>query len=208
MYCTNCGVRVGDVNFCFRCGAEVHRERERGSWDDERSPGSDDRRDRSDARERWDRYDERDRRDRQDERDERGQREPGWGGMGRARRKAEEYIRDPQRMQQLFSTALNKAGSSRGDSKVFNEIWEHLQVAARLVQASLRGEYTGLSGKNLTLIVAALIYYISPVDIIPDFLPIAGMLDDVTVLTFALRSLKGELEAFKEWERSRGRNID
>ena len=188
MYCTNCGARVGDVNFCQRCGVEMKRDRASGTQAEEPSP-----------RREWSAD------------DEPRARKPssvpgaGWGGLGGARRKAEEYVRDPQRAQELFTTALNKTSARRGDSKLLDEVWEYLQVAGRLVQASIRGEYTGLSGRNLTLIVGAILYYISPIDIIPDFLPIAGLLDDVTVLAFALRSLKGELETFKEWERERGK---
>jgi uncharacterized membrane protein YkvA (DUF1232 family) len=45
----------------------------------------------------------------------------------------------------------------------------------------------------------------SPIDIIPDFIPIAGLFDDVGVLAFALRSLKGEIDVFQEWEQEHGR---
>ena len=104
--------------------------------------------------------------------------------------------------------ALGKANARRSTQGVIDDIWDYLQVAARLVQAAVRGEYTGLSGKSLTLIVAAIIYYVSPIDIIPDFIPIAGLLDDATVLAFALRSIKGELDTFKQWEAERGRGTD
>ena len=167
MFCTNCGARVGDVNFCQRCGTAVKRD------------------DADDTA--------------------RASRAPGSQAFGAARRKAEEYVRDPQRTQKLLETALSKANSRRNDQGMLDEIWEYLQLAARLVQASVRGEYTGLSGKSLLLIIAAIIYYVSPIDVIPDFIPIAGLLDDVSVLAFALRSIKDELDAFKEWEADRGR---
>ncbi len=122
-----------------------------------------------------------------------------------ARRKAEEYVRDPKRTQELLTTALNKASSRRNGDGPLDEIWEYLQLAARLIQASMSREYTGLSGKSLTLIVGAILYYVSPIDIIPDFLPIAGLLDDISILAFALRSIKTELDAFREWEIEHGR---
>lgn len=135
----------------------------------------------------------------------RARRATSSGAFGNARRKAEDYVRDPQRTQELLAMALGKANARRGAQGVLDDIWDYLQVAARLVQAAVRGEYTGLSGKSLTLIVGAIIYYVSPIDVIPDFVPIAGLLDDATVLAFALRSLKGELDAFKQWEADRER---
>ncbi len=70
---------------------------------------------------------------------------------------------------------------------MLDEVWEYLQTAARLVQAAVAGEYKGLSGKRLALIIGALIYFASPVDIIPDFIPIAGLVEDVIVVVLALR---------------------
>lgn len=167
MFCTNCGAKIGDVNFCYRCGTPVKRD---PPPNEDRAAGA------ADSR-----------------------------AFGSARRKAEDYARDPRRTQELLTTALNKASSRRGDQKIMDEIWEYLQLAARLVQASVRGEYKGLSGKSLTLIIGAILYYVSPIDVVPDFIPIAGLLDDVSILAFALRSIKGELESFKEWEAQRGR---
>ena len=140
----------------------------------------------------------------EEERSGRGSRSNAWND---ARRKAEEYVRDPKKTQDLITTALNKASARRsGGEGVLDDIWEYLQLLSRLVQASLSREYTGLSGKSLTLIVAAVLYYVSPIDIIPDFLPIAGLLDDVSVLAFALRSIKSELDAFRQWEIEQGRS--
>ena len=180
MYCTNCGARLGNVNFCGRCGAAVQRDNEGSASHARPEPPRDD-------------Y------------SERSEREPRSRGFGNAKRKAEEYVRDPQRTQELLSSALKKANARRNDQKLTDEIWDYLQTTVRLVQATVRGEYTGLSPKNLTLIIAAILYYMSPIDIIPDFIPIAGLFDDVGVLAFALRSLKGEIEAFQEWEQEHGR---
>ena len=181
MYCTNCGARTGDVNFCQRCGVAVRRD------DDDREA-----RRRSSAS------------DRDDVRDEpkRGA-EPA--GKRSTRGRAEDYIRDPSRTQELLAAALSKASARRSTDGIVDEIWEYLQTVARLIQASVTGEYKGLSGKRLTLMIAAILYYVSPIDIIPDFFPVAGLLDDLGVLAFALRSMKDEIEAFKAWERDQGR---
>jgi len=180
MFCTNCGTRLGNVNFCPRCGTAVQRD-----------------------------YEEQARARREPPRDEefnRSEPEPRSSrGFGNTKRKAEDYVRDPQKTQELLTSALNKASSRRSDPKLTDEIWDYLQTAVRLVQATVRGEYTGLSSKNLMLIVGAIIYYISPIDLIPDIIPIAGLFDDVGVLAFALRSLKTEIETFKDWEREHGR---
>jgi uncharacterized membrane protein YkvA (DUF1232 family) len=45
-------------------------------------------------------------------------------------------------------------------------------------------------------VVAGLMYFLSPVDAIPDFIPVFGMLDDIAVLAWVMKSLSDELSAF------------
>lgn len=47
-----------------------------------------------------------------------------------------------------------------------------------------------------SIVLGALIYFISPLDSIPDFIPFAGYLDDLGVVTAVLKFLGKELNAF------------
>jgi len=47
--------------------------------------------------------------------------------------------------------------------------------------------------------VAGLMYFLSPIDAIPDFIPVFGMLDDIAVLAWVMKTLDGELSAFRAW---------
>lgn len=44
-------------------------------------------------------------------------------------------------------------------------------------------------------------YFLSPVDAIPDFIPVFGMLDDIAVLAWLMKVLDDELNAFREWRK-------
>jgi uncharacterized membrane protein YkvA (DUF1232 family) len=50
------------------------------------------------------------------------------------------------------------------------------------------------------MIGGGLLYFILPVDLIPDFIPIVGYLDDLAVLTTIMNSLKGEINAYRNWK--------
>ena len=51
------------------------------------------------------------------------------------------------------------------------------------------------------LIVAAILYFVTPIDLIPDAVPGAGLMDDATVLAFVLAKLEIELDRFSTWEK-------
>ena len=50
------------------------------------------------------------------------------------------------------------------------------------------------------LLVAALVYLVTPVDIIPDTLGALGFVDDVAVVQTAIEAVRSELDRFREWE--------
>ena len=59
------------------------------------------------------------------------------------------------------------------------------------------GRYRQYDAQALTLAVAAIAYAVSPLDLAPDFVPL-GLLDDATVVTWAISQLGVELEKYKE----------
>lgn len=81
---------------------------------------------------------------------------------------------------------------------------DDLRLLQALCLAYWRGEYRAISPKALVAVVAGLMYFLSPIDAIPDFLPLFGMFDDIAVLAWLMKTLADELDAFRAW-RSRQR---
>lgn len=50
-----------------------------------------------------------------------------------------------------------------------------------------------VSGRNKALIIGALGYFILPIDLIPDVIPVLGFTDDVTALTLAYNAIKASV---------------
>lgn len=61
------------------------------------------------------------------------------------------------------------------------------------------GRYREYNGKMLLLIVALLIYVVSPFDIIPDWLPGIGFLDDAALIGYIVNIADRELERYYRW---------
>ncbi len=77
----------------------------------------------------------------------------------------------------------------------------------RLVRAYAKGEYREISNRNLLFSVAGLIYLVSPLDFIPDFL-LGGWADDVAILMWVYANCRAEMEAFLDWEDRDKRKIE
>ena len=114
---------------------------------------------------------------------------------------AEAYARDPQRLRQLVEDAVGKINViPRGP---FADTWPYLMAMIRLIRAYHRAEYRDLTEENLRTVLAAIIYFVSPFDVIPDYVPIIGHIDDAVVISLALRSVRADLDTFMAWETAR-----
>ncbi|MGY3088268.1 uncharacterized membrane protein YkvA (DUF1232 family) [Hymenobacter sp. UYAg731] len=116
---------------------------------------------------------------------------------------AEGYIKQPTRLKSLLTDAYKKASDKNDVGTLAHEAWETLQTMFRLIKASMSGEYTGVPGTTVAAAVAVLIYFLSPIDLIPDFIPVLGLLDDVALVAWFSTTLKGEMDKFHEWELTR-----
>jgi len=113
------------------------------------------------------------------------------------KRKADKYRNDPKKTEGLLKEAEQKARKNPGP---ISGRMQDLATLLRLVRAYFSKEYTDVPWETIALAIGAIAYFVSPVDLIPDFIPVAGYLDDAAVLGFALASAANDLHNFREWE--------
>jgi uncharacterized membrane protein YkvA (DUF1232 family) len=122
------------------------------------------------------------------------------GAVEKARTKAEEYIRDPEKSKKLLDEALKKAKKKEKNKGPLADLWNNLTALFRLLQAYIHREYVDIPWASLVMVVVAIIYFVSPIDLIPDFIPVAGYIDDAAVIVFVLAQIKADLDNFLQWE--------
>ncbi|PZU81547.1 MAG: hypothetical protein DI529_15395 [Chryseobacterium sp.] len=76
---------------------------------------------------------------------------------------------------------------------------QKIPAVFRMIKLYYKGEYK-MKFTDILLPALALIYVISPIDIIPDFVPVIGALDDLAILAFAIPMLMKEVDKFLLWE--------
>ncbi len=72
-----------------------------------------------------------------------------------------------------------------------------LLANVRELYAMLRDHQYHLATRSKAIIIAALVYFIMPVDMIPDYIPLVGYVDDGMVLAAVMRVLVDEIDAYR-----------
>jgi curved DNA-binding protein CbpA len=87
----------------------------------------------------------------------------------------------------------------------FKKALESVRELYALFKDSVIGNYK-MHPANVAMIGGGLLYFILPADLIPDFIPIVGYLDDLAVLTTIMNSLKGEINEYRLWKKTGARD--
>ncbi len=118
-------------------------------------------------------------------------------------KKAERYLQHPMQVTKLLNDAFKKATAKKNLGALASEVWENLQLLSKMIKAATSGEYKGIPTTTLVGGIAVIIYFLSPIDLIPDIIPVIGLLDDASLLAWFMTSIKAELDRFKEWDEQR-----
>ena len=116
--------------------------------------------------------------------------------------KAKKIINDDEKLKKLIEDFLKKLKEISSDKKTSAKLNDSLRLFIRIINAYTSKEYTYVPWKTICLIVAGLIYFIYPVDLIPDFIPVSGLIDDIALIAWIYESIQDDIDNFLEWEKS------
>jgi uncharacterized membrane protein YkvA (DUF1232 family) len=117
--------------------------------------------------------------------------------FNKAKSKAKDYVGNPEKLNELINNASKKANNKKGP---LDAVWTQLMACFRLIKAYAKGNYREISWTSLVMIVASVIYFVMPVDLIPDFILFSGLLDDAALLGWTVKTFSSDIDAFIEWE--------
>lgn len=122
--------------------------------------------------------------------------------FAQAQQRARRLLKDPEALMKLARKAEGKAAGDR--SGALGGVLGELKALLRLIRSYAKGDYRQVSMQSMVVAVGAVLYVVSPIDVIPDFILGGGLLDDASVLAFAYSKIRHEVDAFLEWEQTQG----
>jgi uncharacterized membrane protein YkvA (DUF1232 family) len=123
----------------------------------------------------------------------------------RALERAATLVSGNRRVGRLVAAA---SAALQGRGGALGAVRRDAQALARVAREVIAGRYRALPKRSLVAIVAALLYFLDPLDMIPDFLPLFGFADDAAVLFWVASRVRKDLDAFLRWEVGQGPVID
>jgi len=104
---------------------------------------------------------------------------------------------------ELLSICRNTFRKLRNEDFFLPGLKENLKTSGRLIKAFALRSYRQASPKNFLLILAAVLYFINPFDLIPDAVVGFGLTDDAAIASAVFKVVEMEIKKFKDWEVNR-----
>ena len=117
----------------------------------------------------------------------------------RARKRAAEILNNQERLRNLLIQSKEKLSRLEINNINHSKLFGRVNLFIRMVKSHIKGDYR-MHWQSIVIIVAALVYFVTPIDLIPDLVPITGYVDDLSILLWVNATLQKEIDAFKLWE--------
>jgi len=117
--------------------------------------------------------------------------------------KAEKMLKDDKEIERLLQRLEKKM-------KVVPMVGNHLATVplmVSLLRSYVFGDYKDIPIGSIIAIVSALVYFVSPIDLIPDVIPGAGHIDDGLVVLACWNLVKSDADEYKEWRKKNNKEI-
>jgi uncharacterized membrane protein YkvA (DUF1232 family) len=104
---------------------------------------------------------------------------------------------DKEKVLKTLDSALLKTIDLESDKDEATTLTAKVKLFILMIKSYVKGEYREMPIKSLILILGGLIYFINPFDLIGDFFPGIGYVDDVTIILWILKSVEEDVLRFQ-----------
>lgn len=116
--------------------------------------------------------------------------------------RASRLLGRPFKVVTILNEVAEKLADHKSKDNKFRQLLDVMLTVVRLVRSYVSGEYRQIPTKTVISGLAVLLYVLSPIDLIPDFIPVIGFLDDLSLISWFVASFQTEITRFREWEQT------
>ena len=120
--------------------------------------------------------------------------------------RATKLLGKPFKVVTILNETADKLANKESKDNKFRQLFDVALTVVRLVRAYISGEYREVATSTVVSGLAVLLYVLSPIDLIPDFIPVLGFLDDLSLISWFVGKFQVEITRFREWEQT-GRQV-
>lgn len=124
-----------------------------------------------------------------------------------ASKKAIKLIASRNKMFALLNKAYTHFNNKENDQPMSQEVKDKFKTLLRLIRALYKKEYQDFPWGSLLKATTTIIYLVSPLDLVPDFIPFIGMMDDFALISWTIGSLNEDIKNFENWEQAQALRI-
>lgn len=117
--------------------------------------------------------------------------------FSKSKTKASVLINDKEKAKEKIDEAFKKANANKAD---LQSVWVQFELLLSLVKDYFNGTYKDIPKNSIIAITAGILYFLSPVDLIPDFLLGFGLIDDVFIIGLVIKQVTKDLIKYKSWK--------
>lgn len=114
--------------------------------------------------------------------------------------RATKLLGKPLKVVAILNEAADKLADQNSKDNKFKQLFDVALTLVRMVRNYVTGDYRGIETSTIISGIAVLLYVISPIDLVPDFIPILGFLDDLALISWFIDKFKVEIAHYREWE--------
>ncbi len=115
--------------------------------------------------------------------------------------KAIDILNDDEKVETFLQKVEDKL---EGIPKI-GEYLSEIPVMMSMIRAKILGQYEKIPMKTTIAMAAGLLYFLAPIDILPDGLGIFGYLDDAAVIALVLKMAEDDVKDYRVWQMNNGK---
>ncbi|UKT64143.1 YkvA family protein [Pedobacter mucosus] len=123
----------------------------------------------------------------------------------KSQNRATVILKDKDKANKTIKNALGKAVTNKDN---LEGIWSKMVLLFAVAKDYINGDYVEIPKRSIIAIFGGLVYFLSPIDVIPDFVPVLGFVDDIFVLNLVYRQVVKDLDKYKTWKDNQLKSIN